>query len=386
MRKYFNKHLLLSMAVALAPATVFAADAAKEAGGFNPILLGLLSLIIILLFVIGMMGSTLVQLGYAYRDKMRRERSGSSGAAKALLLLLGAGTMSFSAMAQEVVVAEAPKVTSIGGLPPVEFYVLISTIILELFVMMVLILLTRIMIKALALKPGMEKAVVKAKRVPFWDRFNAAVAVEKEEDILLDHDYDGIKELDNSLPPWWKYGFYLTIVIGVFYIWYFHFGSGPSQLEEFQAEVRKGEAEVAEYLAKSADNVDENSVVMLGDADIQAGMGLFGTNCVACHAADGGGNAVGPNLTDAYWLHGGSIKDIFTTVKYGWPAKGMKSWKDDFSPKQIAQLASYIKSLQGTTPAAPKEKQGELYIEATGGNADSTTVNEVKQPGVAVDK
>jgi len=385
MRKYFNKHLLLSMAVALAPATVFAADAAKEAGGFNPILLGLLSLIIILLFVIGMMGSTLVQLGYAYRDKMRRERSGSSGAAKALLLLLAAGTLSFSATAQEVV-AEAPKVTSIGGLPVIEFYLLISTIILELFVIMVLILLTRILINALGMKPGMEKAVVKVQKVPFWDRFNAAVAVEKEEDILLDHDYDGIKELDNSLPPWWKYGFYLTIVIGVFYIWYFHFGSGPSQLEEFQAEVRKGEMEVAEYLAKSADNVDENSVVMLGDADIQAGKGLFGTNCVACHAADGGGNAVGPNLTDQYWLHKGGIKDIFTTIKYGWPSKGMKSWKDDFSPKQIAQLASYIKSLQGTTPVAPKEKQGELYIEATGGNTDSTTLNEVKQPGVAVDK
>jgi len=385
MRKYFNKHLLLSMAVALAPATVFAADAAKEAGGFNPILLGLLSLIIILLFVIGMMGSTLVQLGYAYRDKMRRERSGSSGAAKALLLLLAAGTLSFSATAQEVV-AEAPKVTSIGGLPVIEFYLLISTIILELFVIMVLILLTRILINALGMKPGMEKAVVKVQKVPFWDRFNAAVAVEKEEDILLDHDYDGIKELDNSLPPWWKYGFYLTIVIGVFYIWYFHFGSGPSQLEEFQAEVRKGEMEVAEYLAKSADNVDENSVVMLGDADIQAGKGLFGTNCIACHGADGGGNAVGPNLTDQYWLHKGGIKDIFTTIKYGWPSKGMKSWKDDFSPKQIAQLASYIKSLQGTTPVAPKEKQGELYIEATGGNTDSTTLNEVKQPGVAVDK
>lgn len=390
MRKYFNKHILLSMAVVLVPATVFAADAAKNGNSFNPVLLGLLSLIIILLFVIGIMGSTLVQLGYAYRDKMRKDRADKGGVVKTLLLLVAASAMSFSAMAQEEVAA-APIVTAIGGLPVMEFYVLIGTIILELLIMLVMIILTRVLIKAIMMKPGQEAAeaaaaAVREKRVPFWDRFNAAVAVEKEEDILLDHDYDGIKELDNSLPPWWKYGFYLTIVIGVFYIWYYHFGSGPSQLDELRMEVAQGEAEVAEYLAKSASNVDENTVVMLGSGDILAGKGIFEANCVACHAADGGGNAVGPNLTDAYWLHGGSVKDIFMTIKYGWPSKGMKSWKDDFAPKQIAQLASFVKSLQGTTPAAPKEKQGELYVESASSadTTDSVKVNEVKEPEVKV--
>lgn len=387
MRKYFNKHILLSMAVVLVPATVFAADAAKNGNSFNPVLLGLLSLIIILLFVIGIMGSTLVQLGYAYRDKMRKDRADKGGFAKTLLLLVAASAMSFSAMAQEEVAA-APKVTSIGGLPVVEFYVLIGTIILELLIMLVMIILTRVLIKAIMMKPGQEaaEAAVRAKRVPFWDKFNAAVAIEQEADILLDHDYDGIKELDNSLPPWWKYGFYLTIVIGVFYIWYYHFGSGPSQLDELRMEVAQGEAEVADYLAKSANNVDENTVVMLEGADILAGKGIFEANCAACHAADGGGNAVGPNLTDAYWLHGGSVKDVFMTIKYGWPSKGMKSWKDDFAPKQIAQLASFVKSLQGTTPAAPKEKQGELYVENAESEAptDSAKVNEVKEPETAV--
>ncbi|HEY9178369.1 MAG TPA: cbb3-type cytochrome c oxidase N-terminal domain-containing protein [Flavipsychrobacter sp.] len=387
MRKYFNKQLLLSMAVLSAPAAVFAADGAAKAGNsFNPLLMGLLGLIIVLLFVIGMMGSTLVQLGYAYRAKMRKERNGGSGIVKAVLFLLAFGTMSFSAVAQEAAVA-APGPTSIGGLPEVEFYVLIGAIMLELLTIGVLIVLTRVLIKAIMLKPGEEEAkaaaIAKTKRVPFWDRFNAAVAIEKEEDIMLDHDYDGIKELDNSLPPWWKYGFYLTIVIGVVYVWYYHFGSGPSQEDEFLAEVKKGEQEVAAYLAKSANNVDENTVVMLDMAGIEAGKGIFTSNCAACHAADGGGNAVGPNLTDKYWLHGGSLQEVFKSIKYGWPSKGMKSWKDDFSPVQIAQLASFVKSLQGTTPAAPKEPQGEIYIEATEGTDNTDSTKELTSPGIA---
>jgi len=372
MRKYFNKHTLLLPAVAMLPATMYAADNAAKSNGFNPVLIGLLILIFVLLFVIGMMGSTIIQLGYAYREKMRKERSGAKGAVKTLLLLLAAGAMSFSATAQDAVVEAAPKVTSIGGLPVVEFYVLVGTIILELFVIMVLILFTRILIKAITGKAIDEQYVPKVKKAPFWDRFHNAVEIEKEKDIMLDHDYDGIHELDNSLPPWWKYGFYLTIVIGVIYMWYFYIGNGPSQIDELNAELRRGEEQVAAYLAKSANNVDENSVVMLDGVGIAEGQSIFSKNCVACHASDGGGNAVGPNLTDAYWLHGGSLKDIFKSIKYGWKDKGMKSWKDDFSPKQIAQLASFVKSLQGTTPAAPKEKQGELYIEAEEGTTDST--------------
>lgn len=384
MRKYFNKRLLLSMAVLSVPATVFAAEAATGGGmGFNSLLMGLLTLIIVLLFVIGMMGSTLVQLGYAYRDKLRKERSNGSGITKTLLLLLAFGAMSFSATAQETAASVA---RSIGGLPEVEFYVLIGVIILELLTIGALIVLTRVLIRAIMLRPGEEAAkaavAAKAKRVPFWDRFHAAVAVEKEEDIMLDHDYDGIKELDNSLPPWWKYGFYLTIVISVVYVWYYHFGSGPSQEDEFLAEVRRGEEQVAAYLAKSASNVDENTVVMLDASGIEAGKSIFVSNCAACHAADGGGNAVGPNLADPYWLHGGSLQDVFKSIKYGWPSKGMKSWKDDFSPVQLAQLTSFVKSLQGTTPAAPKEPQGDMYIEAT--ESTDSTANEVKEPQVAV--
>lgn len=364
------------MALIAIPASAFAAGSG-ESGSFNAVLIGLLSLIIVLLFVIGALGSVLTQLGFAYREKLREQRKNGKGIIKTILLLVGLSSISYSSLAQGAEVAAQPAVTSIGGMLPEEFYLLIGVIALELLTILALIILVSVMIKALAAKPGAEeedaKVAAKKKRVNFWDRFNQAVAVEKEKDILLDHDYDGIQELDNSLPPWWKYGFYLTILIAVVYLWRFHMGGGgPSSHEEYVAEVRKGEAEVAKYLANSANNVDESTVKMLGEADIAAGKNIFVTSCAACHGPDGGGT-VGPNLTDQYWLHGGSIKDVFKSIKYGWTDKGMKSWKDDFSPKQIAQLASYVKSLQGTTPAAPKEKQGELYIEAEQSTpADST--------------
>jgi len=132
---------------------------------------------------------------------------------------------------------------------------------------------------------------------PIWSKLNNSVAIEKEKDILLDHDYDGIRELDNSLPPWWKYGFYLTIFISVIYVYYYHIsGNGPSSLDEFNTEVAEGNAAVEAYLATAADKVDENTITVSSDAAIIAtGKELFETNCSACHAKDGGGG-VGPNF------------------------------------------------------------------------------------------
>jgi cytochrome c oxidase cbb3-type subunit 3 len=204
-----------------------------------------------------------------------------------------------------------------------------------------------------------------------------AVAVEEEESILLDHDYDGIKELDNNLPPWWKYGFYLTIVTSVIYLVHFHvLKTGDLQGKEYDNAIAQAKIEVDEFMKTSANNVDENTVKVLTEAsDIASGKDLFMANCVACHGK-GGEGTVGPNLTDDYWIHGGSIQDLFKTLKYGWVEKGMKAWKDDLSPMQIAQVASYIKTLNGTNPPNPKAPQGDLYTEA--GRApisDSTLIN-----------
>ena len=130
---------------------------------------------------------------------------------------------------------------------------------------------------------------------------------------------------------------------------------------------------MANFRKNSASAIDENNVKLLTDAESLAkGKELFHDNCAPCHNQQGQG-LVGPNLTDDYWLHGGSIKDIFKTIKYGWQDKGMKSWKDDFSPKQIQELASFVKSLKGTHPATPKAPQGELYIESTPGAKPSDT-------------
>lgn len=204
--------------------------------------------------------------------------------------------------------------------------------------------------------------------------FTKAVPVEKEEDILLDHDYDGIKELDNALPPWWKWGFYITIVIAVFYILRFHvWGTGPNPEEEYKAEMAAAAAQLEEYRKKSNDMVDEKTVVMADAAGIADGKQIFQKSCFMCHGSNGEGS-VGPNLTDDYWLHGGSINDVFKTIKYGVPDKGMQAWEKTFSPSQIKNLASYVKSLKGSNPANAKAPQGELF-------AETATVDTTEKPG-----
>jgi cytochrome c oxidase cbb3-type subunit III len=369
-----NRNILLAAAITLAPTLGRAAEAvpAESDGGYNIVLISLVSLIVTLLLVIGVLAGTLSQLGVVVKDKIRKDKANRKNLVKALLVLI-AVTVSGGAFAQEAQEAAVQGPVIISGMAENDFYLIMGTIALELIVIFALVGYIHLMLRLMKGIEEPEEAAVKApEKSWFWDKFNSAVSVEKEKDMLLDHNYDGIRELDNSLPPWWKYGFYLTIVIGIIYLYRFHIShQGPSSQEEFIAEMEKGEADKAAYLAKSANNVDEGSVTMLVDAAaLASGKDLFVKNCAACHLADGGGS-VGPNLTDEYWIHGGSIKDVFKSIKYGWQEKGMKSWKDDFSPKQIQELASFVKSLKGTTPATAKEKQGELYIEA-GAPADST--------------
>jgi len=202
----------------------------------------------------------------------------------------------------------------------------------------------------------------------FWNRINASVPVSREMEIATDHEYDGIRELDNRLPPWWLWGFYVTIVFGIGYLINYHvLGTGLTQEEEFQAEMVRAEEEVKAYLASLDNLIDENNVVLLTEAgDINAGKAIYQQNCAVCHAADGGGG-VGPNLTDQYWIHGGDLPSIFKTIKYGVPSKGMIAWESQLSPKKMQQVASYIYTLEGTTPAEPKEPQGEIFVRENNG-------------------
>jgi cytochrome c oxidase cbb3-type subunit 3 len=212
----------------------------------------------------------------------------------------------------------------------------------------------------------------------FWTRINEklndSVPVEKEADVLLDHNYDGIKELDNNLPPWWKYGFYLTIVFAVIYMIDYHVvGAGNVQLDEYNAQLKEAELQKQERLKLVANNVDENTVTLLtADASIANGQKIYTDKCLVCHGKLGEG-LVGPNLTDDYWLHGGKINDIFKTIKYGVTTKGMLAWQGQLTPVQIQEVASFIKTLHGTNPPNQKEPQGEIYKESAAGS-DSTTV------------
>lgn len=192
-----------------------------------------------------------------------------------------------------------------------------------------------------------------------------ATPVSKEEEILLSHEYDGIRELDNKIPPWFTFLFYGTILFGVIYFAQYHvFGSGNVQEEEYLAEIKQAAIE-KQILTASGALIDEESVTFVSDpGSLASGEEIFVKNCAACHAVDGGG-LVGPNFTDEYWIHGGGIKDIFRIIKYGVPQKGMISWQSQLNPTQMQEVASYIKTLVGTTPANPKAPEGTIWKDET---------------------
>ncbi len=189
--------------------------------------------------------------------------------------------------------------------------------------------------------------------------------IEQEQDILMHHEYDGIRELDNVLPPWWLWLFYGSIAWGVVYLVNVHVVDfWPKQEKEYAMEMAQAKADLDTYLSAQAGQVDERSVVLLTDAGgLAQGAGIFKQNCATCHGQLGEGTA-GPNLTDAYWLHGGGIKEVFTTVKYGVTGKAMKAWKTDLKPLEMQAVSSYVLSLQGTNPPNPKAPEGEIWKDA----------------------
>lgn len=189
--------------------------------------------------------------------------------------------------------------------------------------------------------------------------------IEAEGEIILDHNYDGIRELDNKLPPWWVYMFYATIVFAIVYLVRFHIFNDYTQGEEFEQEIAEARAEVEAYKLTAKDLVDANTVELLTDAgDLSAGEAIYTANCVACHLPDGGGG-IGPNLTDQYWILGGGIKNVFNTVSEGGrDGKGMVAWKQILKPAEMAQVSSYILSkITGNTPANPKAAEGDIWVD-----------------------
>lgn len=202
----------------------------------------------------------------------------------------------------------------------------------------------------------------------WWKRFYASmlnqVPVEREEEILLEHEHDGIRELDNTLPTWWVGLFYATIIFMAIYLVRYEILGADNQVKELEKEMAMAKIEVAEYKKNNPNLLNADNVqVLTGASDLEAGKKIFQTNCVACHAADGGGG-IGPNLVDKHWILGGTINKIFNTISEGGrDGKGMVAWKSTLEPEAIAQVASYIISLKGTTPANPKAPEGDIIVE-----------------------
>jgi len=329
----------------------------------NPMAQLLVGIIVALLLVIVLLAYVVLGAAELYLERYQEAKK----ATKALLiasLFLGAAPLHAQA-------TSAVSTEIVAKLSDTSLYALISVIIVELGTIFYLL----INLRALLSK---EKEVTPKAKPSFrfsawWEKVNRFKPVQEESNIDLGHDYDGIRELDNRLPPWWLYGFYACIVFAVIYLYRFHVShAAPSSEEEYQLAVTQATADKEAYLAKAANLVDEKTVVYQTSPDYLAGgQQLFSTACSPCHLADGGGS-VGPNLTDDYWIHGNTIQDIFKTIKYGYPEKGMKSWQEDYTPAQMAQMASYVKSLQGTHPAKPKEPQGILVVDAGKLTADSS--------------
>ena len=360
---------LASITGVLATTVVFAQQAtspAQEESSIlsNGVFLAMLSMIILLLFIIiGM--AEVVKAGAAYQLRKKKQESDKSKIA-ATLLFIFAGTALWAQDGATSAAAAAAEPFTYWRMGGITFYIMLSVIIIELLIIYMLFrtgmrLLDRDEMRALK-KAEQGMGATEA----FIEKMNASVSIEQEAAIMFDHDYDGIKELDNNLPPWWKYGFYVTIVFAVIYLGHFHiFKTGKLSGAEYAQEIKDGDAQVAEYRKTAADLVDENSVTLLTDeASINSGKTIFLASCKPCHGELGQGMpGSGPNFTDDYWIHGGSVKDIFKSIKYGWPDKGMREWGSEIKAKNIQELASYIKSLRGTNPPDQQPKQGELYLE-----------------------
>ena len=204
-----------------------------------------------------------------------------------------------------------------------------------------------------------------AEQNSWWGRFVAKMLdqkpLEKESEIILDHNYDGIQELDNNLPPWWTYLFYACIIFAVVYLFKYEVFGGLNQKAEYEQEVTDAKLAIEAFKKANPGLIDADSVTELTDAaSLQEGKSIFQANCIMCHAPDGGGG-IGPNLTDDHWVLGGGIKNVFHTISEGGrEGKGMVAWKATLSPKQRQQVASYVLSLQGSSPASPKAPEGDI--------------------------
>jgi cytochrome c oxidase cbb3-type subunit 3 len=211
-----------------------------------------------------------------------------------------------------------------------------------------------------------EAAALIVPKAPIWNRLMGLKPLSEESDLVMEHTFDGIAELDNPTPRWFMVLFFGSIIFAAAYLLNYEvLGFGLNQDQEYAAEIEQAAIDKQAFLMKpenAASAVNENNIELVKDeAVIKQGAALFSTRCTPCHGAHAEG-IVGPNLTDEFWLHGGTVKDVFKVIKYGVPEKGMVSWEKSMSAQQIAELTNYVLSLQGSKPANPKAPQGDKQL------------------------
>lgn len=415
-RKAFNIQIVTTVLTGLAfTGSAFAqnaaataavqAPAAEEAGSILPGVsathIGLYIVALLLVVVIGVLASVLKGLSRQQTNIQLKKHEGDPvvqkpeirttwvrGASAIALLLLS--TQTFAQRVGDTLVTPKAPVIDWGMVLLLTFIVAEFAVILALVASIRKMMVANGLIADAVLLGDMatEAKKVKAKKQTFMNRWlTRAVPIENEATITFDHEYDGIRELDNSLPPWWLYGFYISIVFGVIYLLHYHvFDTGQLSAAELKTEYAKAEEEknamMKNMAAAGEAAVTEESVTILTDASaIANGKASYDGMCATCHGNVAQGN-IGPNLTDDYWIYGGSIKNIFKTITNGTP-NGMQSWKSQLSPKTIQEVGSYIKSLRGSNPAGAKAPQGELYKEEEASAKTDTTASAKADTAVA---
>ncbi len=344
-----KKILTLLTVVLLVSHTVWAAGPPPPSIFGNALAMTLIALMILLGVIIGVLSSVLLGVSDLRRKQVK------VGNITMLLLLLTVGQSLYAQMEAGTTALPAAKIM-IGGLTQDAFYIMVSVLFLEMFIILALLINIRLILNQ---QPELRKKASEAKdkKVNWWDALNRFRPITEEAQLDLGHEYDGIRELNNRLPPWWLYGFYVTILFSAVYLWRFHVShAAPGSAEEYDQAVAKAEQSIQAYLKKKGEAVDENSFVwMRAEEDLASGKGIFLKSCATCHKDHGGGD-VGPNLTDDYWIHGNDAKSVFKVVRYG--INAMPSWQNQYSNKQIAQVVSYLRTLHGTNPGGAKAAEG----------------------------
>lgn len=336
------------------PLSAFSNNNIAKASGFSDATLFfvMLGFIALLLIIIQALAKSIE--GISKSSNSTNNKEGSKITALVVLSLFGS---------TQLQAAETSIQSGSFSMSDSLFWLLLGLIV---FLAIIVGVLFRTLLTLIKLENGLEEEVEKAEEASLFKSFGLTdnVPIEEEASVMMDHEYDGIRELDNNLPPWWKYMFYATIVFSFIYLIRFHItGDGKLSHEEYIAEMEEAAIQKADFMANAEDLVtEENVTYLIDEAAITNGANIYKGNCATCHGTLGEGGA-GPNLTDEYWIHGGDIKSIFKTIKYGVPAKGMIAWQTQFNPTQMQEIASYILSLQGSNPPNGKAPEGELFEE-----------------------